>query len=269
MHAGVLLNCLNGINDFNKKILSNLEHLKEKYEKLNSEINNIKINRNNSSSEVNPHATLNTYSTIPPTNVSAPQVQSNIQSEDIELKFDYLEQQGHSNVLMCTGDIISKALSDTNITSLREFIFAELKQNIYPNIQINDIARVNNFGKNKKSLKIIFSSEFIKIKILHSVRQKKPQNIYFYEFLTSFRSNLYYELRQLKRKYPDKICAAYTRNGSIFYKLSSENNKYYKVCRLTDIHELMKKIEILSNDYTSSSSTPEPVLSTVASSPIE
>ena len=104
-----------------------------------------------------------------------------------------------------------------------------------------DIVRVSMFGKKKKAVKIEFSSEHCKKKLISSARREKPENIYFAEFLTPFRNKMFFSLRSLKKKYPGKISAVYTRDGIVFYKLPGTDG-YKTVRHPNDITDLENRL---------------------------
>ena len=81
----------------------------------------------------------------------------------------------------------------------------------------------------------------MKKNILSDIRHKKPNGIFACEFLTKNRSDLLYRLRVLKRRYPSKIGAAFSRDGSIFYRdISCSRN--FVMHDLADINKLEEKL---------------------------
>ena len=107
-----------------------------------------------------------------------------------------------------------------------------------PFINSQDITRVSIYGKARKIIKVVCISEIVKKDILKQVKISKPKDIFISEFLTSIRNKLFYELRQLKKSYHTKVFAVYTRDGNLFYKLSSEPNKFNIIRTSVDIMNL-------------------------------
>ena len=72
-------------------------------------------------------------------------------------------------------------------------------------------------------------------------RLKKPNDLFLSEFLTQRRNKMFYSLRTLKVKFPNKIKAVYTRDGNLFYKLS-EADDFKRVRSPTEITELERRL---------------------------
>ena len=151
---------------------------------------------------------------------------------NIELKVDSLEQQANNNILICSGTYVTNLLQSNNQENLKESLSLKIK-NTFRSLTIDDddIAKLNVFGKNKKNLKITCSSVNFKFALLKEIRNLKPKDIYFSEFLTPHRNNLYFQLRKLKREYPDRVSAAYTRNGNIYCKIASDDNQRIRLIK--------------------------------------
>ena len=69
---------------------------------------------------------------------------------------------------------------------------------------------------------------------------EKPANIFFFEYLTSLRNKLFFNLRELKRKNPGKIASTYTISGNIYCRLNESNN-YIRIRQQKDLNELEKR----------------------------
>ena len=66
---------------------------------------------------------------------------------------------------------------------------------------------VSYLGGNKKFAKIICVSNNVKNTILRTIKKKKPNNIYFSEFLTRLRPNLFLSTTSMgKREQRNRIC---------------------------------------------------------------
>ena len=252
IHAGVLLDYLNKVNQFNKKIISKFEELNKKYNNLCDEING-KVSLAKSCTCVGLATTHSLSSSNPvsdpdelPDNTATSVNYLNDNTESLKLKVDYLEQKNNSNVLICNGtfidDLTSENTNSTNdVGNLRNKLSVKLKS-ILPDIKDSHIDKIITIGREKKRIKIICSSQSIKNSILYEARCKKLTDIYFSEFLTSYRLKLLLELRQLKNQNRDRIYACYTRNGNIFYKLSVNDN-HVPVKTIGDIETLKSKMQ--------------------------
>ena len=67
------------------------------------------------------------------------------------------------------------------------------------------------------------------------------KDLFVSEYLTSYRNKIFYKLREIKRKYPDRVTAVYVRNGTVFYKLSMVMNHKSVYC-LSDVSDLEAKL---------------------------
>ena len=83
--------------------------------------------------------------------------------------------------------------------------------------------QVSHFGRDKKAIKVVCSNQTSRNHLLRQARQKRPNGIFLFEFLTTEKLSLFYRLRQLKRQHPEKIKSAFTRGGNIFYRLSDSD----------------------------------------------
>ena len=117
----------------------------------------------------------------------------------------------------------------------------KLKENV-PEITESDVKRVTLFGKNKQHIKVTCNDSDTKRKLIIAAKRKKSKTIFFSEFLTNYRNKLYISLRSLKKSYPDKLIAAYTRQGNIYYKLSSNSQKYILLRNQSDLDELQNQL---------------------------
>ena len=159
---------------------------------------------------------------------------------DLEVRVDAIEQKGNSHILLCSGPSVVNLIRDYP-ESLVENTTSEVKRILPSIIEDSDIRKVAVFGKNRTHIKIQCTSDGVKRKIINAARRSKPEHMYFSEFLTPYRSKILYALRCLKRKYPTKIAAVYTRGGNIFYKLN-RSETFVKVLCPTDVAELEKRL---------------------------
>ena len=232
LHPGVLLDYLRKVNDFNKKILHNYELLNNKYNDLSSKIENLAtVNVNRVQSTEGETASHPVTSSPVPHLSAVPKIKPNFNDlnderskSDLELKIDQIEQRTYANILICNGKFVCDALKNES-QNIKQTIITKISEYL-PDLTNNDINKVIVFGKNKSTLKLECASSIVKGRILYEIRKVKPDDIFFSEYLTSFRSKLYYELRQLRNKNQDKI-VTYIRNGNLFFKLKSDNNNRF------------------------------------------
>lgn len=227
LHGGVLLDYLMKVSQLNKRLIVSLDALYQKYTYISSKIveSNTTLNLNSNATEID-SVPINV-----PVNVDASVgiVNTPIITESIELKLDQLEQKNNINILLCNGDFIDNLKYNDNI-ELKSKIVNKI-QTVHSSLCDSDIETVVSFNKNSNSkdkiirrVKVFCRSTEVKKSILFGAREKKLNDIYFSEFLTVRRFKLFFELRQLRREFPSKIFAVYTRNGNLFCKLSANEH---------------------------------------------
>ena len=235
IHPGVLLDYLMKVNSLNKKILKHCDNLTKQYTKLHDKLNDTKTV---TIQQPAPPPAVPTYT---PENDRL--VEDSISKNDeLNQKIDSLEQRLLNDTLICNGEFVNSILDRDNITQLTE-TFTEKVKLILPNVDNGHFSRVTPIGKDNKTLKVVCCNTSTRNEILRVIRQRKPQNIYFSEFLTPNRNNLYYKLRQIKKKFPHRIASVYTRDGNLFFKIIGDNN-YYSIKHEKDITDLDKRFSI-------------------------
>ena len=176
------------------------------------------------------------------TNIPDSSLDKNRYDDDkIVVKLDDLEQKLNSNTLICSGPSISNiTTNEASITNLKDDVLKEIK-NLAPSKSPDEFLSIVPIGKDKSKIKIVCRTESIRNEILNEARKKKLRNIYFSEFLTLSRNSLFYELRQLKKNFPDKLYATYTRRGNLYYKLQPSDD-HVRVQSSRDILNLNLKL---------------------------
>ena len=210
LHPGLLLDHLMRINTFNKRLLASYSDLNEKYNELKtvisgSALRETSVSRQSTSSPLCPSTRDN-------------EDKNRDNSEDLIIKIDDLEQKTLENTILFTSENV---LTDDSINDVN----AEVKKlicNKIPSIDESDISFIKHIDKDKKKVKVICNSVTVKRNIISYARKHKPGGVYFSEFLTNRRDKLHFELRKLKRDYPDKL-RVYTREGNVCYKLMKHN----------------------------------------------
>ena len=233
LHPGVLLDHLNKINSLNKKLLTCFSTLREKYDGLSAKYDDLLVSVNRTSDRSPLHQQGPSDSTV----ISS---DNDKKLTDLQLKLDVLEQKSYSNVLLINGPEI-QAYAEKNVIDLQESVINKLKETV-PEIKESDVKRVTLFGKNKQHIKVTCGDSTTKTKLIIAAKRKKSKTIFFSEFLTNYRNKLYISLRALKKSYPEKLTATYTRQGNIYYKLSSNDQRYNLLRNQSDLNELQCQI---------------------------
>ena len=153
-----------------------------------------------------------------------------------EQKIDDLEQKSYSNVIVCTGDSV-KEISDNNPNNIQSSIVSVIQKTV-PDLKNSDIVKVTRMGRNNTHFKVHCINLSIKRRILKEARIKKPINVFYYEYLTRFRNQLFYEARKLRKSVPDKIAAVYVRDGTVFCKLNGAQD-YKSLQNIQQLHALL------------------------------
>ena len=243
LHPGILLEYLTKVNSLNKKLLNHCDNLTKKYDQLNEKLNNIEAS---SVPKNNPQPQLIVTPPTPPsastsasTATEVPNRQNN--HDELQLKLDSLEQKSLSNELVCSGSLVENIIADSVGTSSLTANFIEKVKNFFPIIENENIVKVSQLGNTKKTLKVVCNNTQNKYRILKSIRALKLRNIYFSEYLTSYRNSLYYKLRQLKKQHPSYITAAYTRDGNLHYRTTGDT-KFKIIKREGDLKFLESQI---------------------------
>ena len=104
------------------------------------------------------------------------------------------------------------------------------------NIDIANL-HVGLFGKERKSLKIECSNPSTRIYLLKQARIRRPTGLFLSEFLTPAKNSVFYNLRQLRKQYPDRFKSVFTRGGNVYYRLSSSDH-LYQVSSLADLEKI-------------------------------
>ena len=213
LHAGILLDYLKKVHTLNKKLFISYQRLTKDFEGLKSKLQD------------HPKFVHDSVTN----NVVLPKIETKENEErfsNLQLKLDDLEQKNNSNVVLCTGSVITDILNDD--TNIQSKISQSIKS-IDSSFDAASITKVTKFGKNNNALKISFTDIHTRRRILSEARKKKRDDLFFSEFLTAHRNNIFYQARTLKKTYPDKLSTVYVRNGSIYYKLTS--NSEFKILR--------------------------------------
>ena len=102
-----------------------------------------------------------------------------------------------------------------------------------------DISCVNLslLGRERKFIKLDCRNPSSKIHLLKQARRNKPQGIFVSEFLTKAKLSIFYNLRQLKRQYPEKIKSAFSKGGNIYYRLVN-SSEIVQVNSLSDLQKI-------------------------------
>ena len=228
IHPGLLMDFLIKVNKFNKELLQGISILNKKCDGLAEQLR-LACERAPGASERNL-----------PTSPEQEEV-SKAQGEvnDLQTRIDALEQRANASYLLCSGPCIKEAIEGPQ-EMLKDNVISQIKHAM-PEITEEEIIKVTPFGKKKTHVKVECNSFNVKKKIISRARQLRPDNLYFCEFLTQHRNKMFYSLRSLKGKFPNKIKAVYTRDGNLFYKLRGTED-FKRIRCPKEVTELEKRL---------------------------
>ena len=235
LHPGVLIDHLIKVNSFNKKLLTCFEFLNEKYHDLSTKYDSLLESVNCTTRRVSPTSSSN------PQNIPEAPITSNDKIvTGLQMKIDELEQKTYNSVLLINGPEINECTQKSG-RELHESVIKKIRETV-PEITESNIKNITVFGKSNQQIKVTCKDSITKTKLIIAAKKKKSKTLFFSEFLTNYRNKLFLNLRTLKKTFPDKLIAAYTRQGNIYYKLSSDAQKYYLLRHQSDIDELQRQM---------------------------
>lgn len=216
----VLIECLNKINEQNKKLLNFVEVLAEKVEKKTSE-ESATVSQGENPVSINQNTVL----------------------EGVNNRLEKIEQNLNSNTLICRGLTVEKFVTEsasgetTNLELLKGKVCAAVCGDEITGVNVHDL-QLSLYGRDKKCIRLNCNNLATKIHLLKQAREKKPTGLFLNEFLTTTKLKIYKNLRQLKSQHPDKIKAVFTRYGNILYTLHN-SSQIFQASSLADLSNIV------------------------------
>jgi hypothetical protein len=207
-----LLDAYTKVSDDNKALRIELNDLK-------SNVNDLNKKPSFAGTVTQRGAALSVSTNQPPVS----QTDNGASSSDSYLtdRLDKLEQESLRQTLLFQGPVVNRAIDgEADKKKISEKVVDIVNSFNVNNITMDHIVSVSLMGREVKMVKVCFSSLNSAKQILLSAKREKPNNVFVTEFLTKYRSTLFFKLRQLKKKF-SVITAAYIREGNIYYKLDS------------------------------------------------
>ena len=136
-------------------------------------------------------------------------------------RVERLENNINSRILLCRGPAVAPIINSSTINNTinSDLLKAKLCSTVcgdnISGITVNSLG-VSLYGKNRNLVKIECTNNSIKEFLLQQARLRKPRGIYITEFLSSNKLNVYNDVLKLKKSFPSKIKAVYSRKGDIF-----------------------------------------------------
>ena len=147
----------------------------------------------------------------------------------IDCRLDQVEQRSLADTLKLQGDLITTEIIEDGAASdeLDKFV-ADAINRVKPNtVKRQSILSVTVVGRERKHLKVKFSSLDYKIKVLKAIKEKKPEDIYASQYLTRSRAHSLYRLKKIKQSNPEIVSSLYCYGGSICCKLFNSEQIHY------------------------------------------
>ena len=170
---------------------------------------------------------------------TGPTVSSSLVNKIIE-RVESIETRLNDRLLLCRGPEVTTKIAaasgdgSPNLGMLKADICASICGDKVNEISVNSVG-FSLFGKDRNLLKIECTDSNTKDFILKQARSRKPRGIYVVEYLPSHKLQVFNKALELKRKYPGKIKAVYTRKGEIFCR-SDPDDRVLKIQSVEDVN---------------------------------
>ena len=131
--------------------------------------------------------------------------------QKLEAKIDQAEQDALFKTIMVQSISIDSWLENNfqdmkyNISGIKSAITSEIKSFITQTFSENDITVLSVVGRERKHLKVVLASTYMKSSILQGAHLYHPTNVFINEYLKQKRSALLYKLRVIKKCNPETI----------------------------------------------------------------
>ena len=164
---------------------------------------------------------------------------ANLKRENLALKselgritnrMDDLEQRNVNNKVI----IHMKNFKPLPNKSLKESVIGTLDSHLPLERNALVDIKISNFGNVENKFVLDLPNQQTKRLLFKTIKTKKPNDIYIYEFLIKKRHQLLYELRQLKRNDDGLFHSVYSFNGIIYVKYSRDSQPV----SINDIREI-------------------------------
>ena len=222
----LFIECLNKVNVQNKLLASRVSDLEAKLNEQKAIIDDLKC-------KVPEEATISDVSTSEPVVFSEPSHSSSTphtpKLADVVERVQKIENKINSCRLLCRGPTVAeKIVSSTvngkpNLRKLKAEISMQIFGSSVTQIEV-DSFEVFVFGRDRNLLKIECKNTDTRDIILRQARVQKPVGVYVVEFLSPDKLVVYRRLFGLRKQFPDRVKAVYTRGGTVFGKIGQEEN---------------------------------------------
>ena len=166
--------------------------------------------------------------------------------DTVDRRLEKIEQNLNSSTLICRGPAVEDLLKQTpshdsaNLERLKGEVCKTVCGEEVTGIDVGNL-RLSIDGRGKKCIRLNCNNPASKLHLLRQARERRPRGFFLNEFLTANKLKIFYNLHQLKKQHPEKIKAAFTREGNVLYMLHS-SNKVYQVSSLGDLADIIQVI---------------------------
>lgn len=138
---------------------------------------------------------------------------------NMEEKLDDADAYERRDTLLFSGSDVPHGLDGENCANI---VIDLVKDKLKLNLQRSDLSVCHRLGRkpvsqqpDKRNIVVKLCRRDLKADILYACRQVKP-NMYVNESLTPIRGTIMYVLRQMKKKFPDKVSGCSSLDGKVF-----------------------------------------------------
>ena len=157
------------------------------------------------------------------------------------------EVRNRANTLLLSGPAV-KINNSYSPSQLRDQSIKNIKEIYNFDLQKYDVYNCQPLRTKDNTITgqilLMVNNAIVKNELISAVIKKDKRNginLNIGEFLTKRNSNVLYQLRNLRRNHKGKIFSCFSRNGSVFYKLTKEARPI-KITGQPDIDDLARKV---------------------------
>ena len=176
----------------------------------------------------------------------------------LEYELDETAQYERRDTLILSGDAIPVEQGQEDPTQV---IVDSLKSHLKIQLTQHDISVAHRLGKKKDGMsrpiivKFISRSKKSQIVSARIARSKQvgvdAPVIHVNESLTPTRRNIFYQIRQLRKKHTSLFKTIYTQDGKIIVKLTATEDRKYTICNQKQLSDFLDVSPLLKDTYNS------------------
>lgn len=173
-----------------------------------------------------------------------------IENKSTAQKLDELDQKNRNDFTIISGPSLGIG-PHTSSHDLDNIVVSKINEELGVGMSSDSVLSARPLGTDKKKILVKFIN---KHKVLRAVQRKKLEaknssrrqpapKLFLNEFLTPLRSSLFYHLRMMKKRFPQRIFSVFTREGDVFYKIQ-ETDRPVKVSAMEQLETLISQLGV-------------------------